>query len=329
MVLQSSGRISLGNIASEFGGVVPHKLSEYFGVAIGVPTSGSTIRLSDFWGKANNPNPPTWVTATGFGNVAPSTSFTKTVTAYSDSPVTLSAVSTGFGTFSSTGNVGTISGTTPNVSRQTYSWTIRATDAELQTTDRTFSVLVSQVPSISTASNLGSYASGSGFGITISGSSDSSITFSKEANSSTVGTLTSAGYFSGTAPSVGTYNFYFRATDQEGQYTTKYFYMSTFTPVAASWNTNAFNINSPYNGAYLYLGSAQAGGYVYYTMYSYTNGTDPRYFTAQYLTSLTVDYYTGATYGYMPYNPGSRVYWNMTVTNAYGSQTVAVVVDLY
>ena len=33
MTLQSSGAISLANIAAEFGGSTPHSLSEYYGVA--------------------------------------------------------------------------------------------------------------------------------------------------------------------------------------------------------------------------------------------------------------------------------------------------------
>lgn len=330
MVLQLTGPISLGNIASEFGGVVPHKLSEYYGKAVGIPTSG-TIRISQFFGKSNRPDPPTWITAANMGIVTNSTAFSKTVSAYSDSNVTLSSVSIPFGTFTlqPNANTATLSGTTPNVTKTTYTWTIRATDEELQTTDRAFTMIVSTAPSFSTSSTLGSYAAGASFSIQISASSDSAVTFSMESNPYSIGSISSGGTFSGTAPSAGTYYWYFRATDQEGQYSTQYFQMSTYTPVAASWSTNAFNINSPYNGSYIYLGSAPAGGYVYYTMYSYANGTDPKYFTAQYLTTLTVDFYTGATYGYMPYNPGSRVYWLMTVSNAWGSQTVTVVADLY
>jgi len=329
MVLQTSGPISLSNVATEFNDTAPHKLTEFYSVAVGIPTSG-LIKLSHFYGVSNNPDPPTWSTAANLGIVTNSTAYSKTVSAYSDSDVTLTSVSIPFGTFSVNGNTATLSGTTPNVNKTTYTWTLRATDQELQTTDRAFTMIVSKVPTISTASLLGSFATGSSFGISLSASSDSSVTFSMESNPFGFGTVSSGGYFSGTAKSpAGTYYWYIRATDQEGQYTSKYFQMSTFTPIAASWNTNSFDINSPYNGAYIYLGSAQAGGYVYYTMYSYTNGTDPKYFTAQYLTSLTVDYYTGATYGYMPYNPGSRVYWLMTVSNAWGSQTVTVVADLY
>ena len=52
MALQSSGVISIGDIASEFGGSAPHALSEYYGAATGVPASG-TIALSDFYGTSS------------------------------------------------------------------------------------------------------------------------------------------------------------------------------------------------------------------------------------------------------------------------------------
>ena len=53
MALQSSGQITLGNIAGEFGGSAPHALSEYYGAASGVPTSGQIRLAADFYGKAN------------------------------------------------------------------------------------------------------------------------------------------------------------------------------------------------------------------------------------------------------------------------------------
>ena len=54
MTLQSSGAISLANIASEFGGSTPHSLSEYYSVASGIPSSG-TISMSQFYGKSSGP----------------------------------------------------------------------------------------------------------------------------------------------------------------------------------------------------------------------------------------------------------------------------------
>ena len=62
--LASSGALSLGtsagtdrSISEEFGGSVPHALSEYYGAASGVPSSG-TIDFSDFHGKSGGCNPP-------------------------------------------------------------------------------------------------------------------------------------------------------------------------------------------------------------------------------------------------------------------------------
>lgn len=54
MTLQASGAISLLDVATEFGGAVPHSMNEYYAAAAGVPTSG-LISLSDFYGKSNNP----------------------------------------------------------------------------------------------------------------------------------------------------------------------------------------------------------------------------------------------------------------------------------
>lgn len=52
MTLQSSGAISLLDIATEFGGTAPHSLNEYYGAAAGVPTSGA-IDFADFYGKSS------------------------------------------------------------------------------------------------------------------------------------------------------------------------------------------------------------------------------------------------------------------------------------
>jgi len=54
MTLQSSGAISLANVQTEFGGSNPISISEYYGAASGVPTSG-TISLSNFYGKSAAP----------------------------------------------------------------------------------------------------------------------------------------------------------------------------------------------------------------------------------------------------------------------------------
>lgn len=54
MALQSSGQISLSQIAAEFGGSAPHSLSEYYGAASGVPASGQIKLAADFYGTANS-----------------------------------------------------------------------------------------------------------------------------------------------------------------------------------------------------------------------------------------------------------------------------------
>ena len=51
MPLQTSGAISLLDVQNEFGGSNPISISEYYGAASGVPTSG-TISLSNFYGKS-------------------------------------------------------------------------------------------------------------------------------------------------------------------------------------------------------------------------------------------------------------------------------------
>ena len=51
MPLQTSGAISLLDVQNEFGGSNPISISEYYGAASGVPTSGA-ISLSNFYGKS-------------------------------------------------------------------------------------------------------------------------------------------------------------------------------------------------------------------------------------------------------------------------------------
>lgn len=51
MALPSSGALALSDIQTEFGGSNPIGLSEYYGVATGVPASG-TIAISDFYGTS-------------------------------------------------------------------------------------------------------------------------------------------------------------------------------------------------------------------------------------------------------------------------------------
>lgn len=50
MTIKSSGPLSLSEIAAEFGGTAPLNLSNYYGMATGLPTNG-TIKASNFYGK--------------------------------------------------------------------------------------------------------------------------------------------------------------------------------------------------------------------------------------------------------------------------------------
>jgi hypothetical protein len=52
MALQSSGQISLSQIAAEFGGSAPHALSEYYGKG-NAPASGEIQLAADFYGTSN------------------------------------------------------------------------------------------------------------------------------------------------------------------------------------------------------------------------------------------------------------------------------------
>jgi hypothetical protein len=53
MALQSSGQISLSQIATEFGGSAPHSLSEYYGNG-NAPASGEIQLAADFYGTSNS-----------------------------------------------------------------------------------------------------------------------------------------------------------------------------------------------------------------------------------------------------------------------------------
>jgi len=52
MALQSSGKITLKEIATEFEDTAPHSLKEFYGVASEIPASG-TITIKDFYGASN------------------------------------------------------------------------------------------------------------------------------------------------------------------------------------------------------------------------------------------------------------------------------------
>ena len=96
---------------------------------------------------------PTWTTAAGsLGNVYETASFNQTVTATGDAPITYSVFSGSLPPGSTFNANGTITGTSQLLSSPTtYSFTVRATDAQLQDTNRAFSISV--IPDVVTWSS--------------------------------------------------------------------------------------------------------------------------------------------------------------------------------
>lgn len=96
---------------------------------------------------------PTWTTAAGtLGNVYETASFNQTVTATGDAPITYSVFSGSLPPGSTFNSNGTITGTSQlSSSPTTYSFTVRATDAEQQDTNRAFSISV--IPDVVTWSS--------------------------------------------------------------------------------------------------------------------------------------------------------------------------------
>jgi hypothetical protein len=96
---------------------------------------------------------PSWTTAAGtLGNVYETASFTQTVTATGDAPITYSVASGSIPPGATFNANGTITGTSQlSSSPTTYSFTVRATDAEQQDTDRAFSIAV--IPDVITWSS--------------------------------------------------------------------------------------------------------------------------------------------------------------------------------
>lgn len=91
---------------------------------------------------------PVWTTAAGsLGTIGKGLTFTANLSATGDAPIVYSVYSGALPSgIALTANTGVITGTAPNVaSDTTYNFTIRATDAQLQDTDRAFSILVQPV----------------------------------------------------------------------------------------------------------------------------------------------------------------------------------------
>jgi hypothetical protein len=131
----SSTQISFIAPANVAGSYILYVVNADGGVAISVPG----IQYSGV---------PTWTTSAGsLGSLDASTSFSTTLAATGDTPISYLVVSgalpAGLNLNTSTG---VISGTTPSVSvSTTYNFTIRATDPQNQDTSRAFSLIVSPV----------------------------------------------------------------------------------------------------------------------------------------------------------------------------------------
>ena len=87
---------------------------------------------------------PSWTTSAGsLGTPNKLSSFTATLAATGDAPITYSVIGTLPTGITLNTSTGVLSGTTPDESvTTTYNFTIRATDAQLQDTDRSFSLTV-------------------------------------------------------------------------------------------------------------------------------------------------------------------------------------------
>ena len=134
----SSTQITFTSPALSAGSYVLYVINTDGGTAISVPG----IQYSGV---------PAWTTSAGsLGSPFKSTSVSYTVAATGDAPVTYSVFSGSLPSgLSLNSTSGVISGTTPNVSSATtYNFTIRATDAQKQDTDRAFSLTVNLAPPV-------------------------------------------------------------------------------------------------------------------------------------------------------------------------------------
>jgi hypothetical protein len=127
----SSTTITFTSPANSTGSYVLYVINTDGGTAIAIPG----IQYS---------GTPTWSTAAGsLGNVYETANFNSTVTATGDAPITYSVFSGSIPPGATFNSNGTITGTSQVLSSPTtYTFTVRATDAELQDTNRTFSLTI-------------------------------------------------------------------------------------------------------------------------------------------------------------------------------------------
>jgi hypothetical protein len=127
----SSTTITFTSPANATGSYVLYVINTDGGTAIAIPG----IQYSGV---------PTWTTAAGsLGSVYETQNFNSTVTATGDAPITYSLFSGSIPPGATFNSNGTITGTSQVLSSSTtYTFTVRATDAEAQDTDRSFSLTI-------------------------------------------------------------------------------------------------------------------------------------------------------------------------------------------
>jgi hypothetical protein len=127
----SSTTITFTSPANATGSYVLYVINTDGGTAIAIPG----IQYS---------GTPTWTTAAGsLGNVYETASFNQSVTATGDAPITYSLFSGSIPPGATFNSNGTITGTSQLLSSPTtYTFTVRATDAEAQDTNRSFSLTI-------------------------------------------------------------------------------------------------------------------------------------------------------------------------------------------
>ena len=220
---------------------------------------------------------PAWTTAAGtLGTLYETTAISASVAATSDSAVTYSLFSGTLPAGVTIASNGTISGTTPTVANPTtYTFVIRATDAELQDTDRSFSLTINpDIVTWSTPANNTTYSSNVGTAI-------STITLSSASAAGKAITYTTDALPTGISIS---------GTSITGTPTATSSISTLLTATAATTNKTAtrtiiWNILNPPTVAYLVVagggsgasksmgGGGGGGGVLYNSSFAITTGT--------------------------------------------------------
>lgn len=199
------------------------------------PDGGTGISIPGFAVSGT----PTWTTTAGALDSANETSYSVTVNAYSDSNISYAIYSgslpSGLTLDANTGEIsGTVESSVANLTSNTsYNFTVSATDEELQNVERAFTI--TYVPTFPTwltpAGALDSGAPDTLYTFTLNAYSNSDVTYAIPSGNVADGNISLTGnVLSGTPASSNTYYFDVRATDQEGHYTDRAFYINIVQP---------------------------------------------------------------------------------------------------